>query len=75
MELARSGEGHPTASCRWLGHRPEGPGAEPLRNDFTPFRMADSGSLAGNGTGPGGRTGGETEGVCSASPEGLQGRD
>ena len=57
-ELARSGERHPTASCRWLGRRPEGPGAEPLANDFTPLRMADSGSLAGNGTGPGGRTGG-----------------
>ena len=24
-ELARSGEGHPTASCRWLGRRPDGP--------------------------------------------------
>ena len=68
---------HPTASCRWLGRRPEGPGAEPLGNDFTPIRMADSGSLVWNGTGAGGRTGGggEPEGVCSASPEGLQGRD
>ena len=24
-ESARSGEGHPTASCRWLGRRSEGP--------------------------------------------------
>ena len=55
-ELAPSG-GHPTASCRWLGCKPEGPGAEPLEKDFTLFRMADSGSLAGEGTGPGGKTG------------------
>ena len=28
--LAWSGDGHPAAPFKWLGHRPEGPGAEPL---------------------------------------------
>ena len=28
--LALSGEGQPTASRRWLGRSPEGPGSEPL---------------------------------------------
>ena len=36
--LARSGEGHPTASLIWLGRRPEGPGAEPLGKDLAPLR-------------------------------------
>ena len=35
--LALSGEGQPTASQRWLGRSPEGPGAEPLGNDRTPL--------------------------------------
>ena len=56
--LARSGDGQITASRRWLGRRPEGPGAEPLGNDFTPLKIADSERMAGGGTEPVGRAGG-----------------
>ena len=59
--MAQSGDGHPTASRRWLGRRPDGPGAEPLGNDFTPCRMTDSVRVGDEGTGPGGGTGG---GAC-----------
>ena len=59
--MAQSGDGHPTASRRWLGRRPDGPGAEPLGNDFTPCRMTDSIRVGDEGTGPGGGTGG---GAC-----------
>ena len=45
--LARSGEGHLTASRRWLGRRAEGPGADALGKDFTPFRMTASESRRG----------------------------
>ena len=58
--LARSGEGHLIiASRRWLGRRPEGPGAEPLGNDLTPLEMACSGSITGGGTGSDGKEGRE----------------
>ena len=50
-----SGEGHPTASRRWLGRRPDGPGAEPLGKDLTPLRTVDSDTETEGGTGPGGR--------------------
>ena len=35
--LDLSGEEQPTASRRWLGRGPDGPGAEPLGKDFTPL--------------------------------------
>ena len=56
--FAWSGEGHPTASRRCLGHKPDGPGAEPLGKDLTPFRTTDSVTVAEVGTEPGGRVGG-----------------
>ena len=52
--VARSGEGHTTASRRWLGRRPDGPGAGAFGKDLTALRMAGSESEAGEGTGPGG---------------------
>ena len=55
IRFAWSGEGQPTASRRWLGRRPEGPGAEPLGKDPTPPLTAVSLRLSGGGTGPGGR--------------------
>lgn len=78
-KFARSGEGHSTASHRWLGRRPDGPGADPLGKDFTPLRMIDSGKVDGGGTGPESRVGGgacgcfedisaRTSGDRSASP-------
>ena len=42
------------ASRRWLGRRPDRPGAEAFGKDLTPLRMAGSESEAGEGTGPGG---------------------
>ena len=48
--LALSGEGQPTASWRWLGQNPEGPGAEPLGKDRTPLLTADSLTVSGGGT-------------------------
>ena len=47
--FAWSGEGHPTASRRWLGRRLDGPGAEPLGKDLTPFRTTDSLTVVGGG--------------------------
>ena len=55
--LAWSGEGHETASRRWLGRKPEGPGAEPLGKDLTALRTIDSGTVTGGGVGPDGRVG------------------
>ncbi len=55
---AQSGEGHRIASWRWLGRRPEGPGAEALGNDRTPLRTAGSERMAGDGTGSRGTEGG-----------------
>ena len=64
--MAQSGDGHPTASRRWLGCRPDGPGAEPLGNDFTPCRMTDSVRVGDEGTGPGGGMGeGPVGAYCS----------
>jgi len=57
VRLARSGEGHMVASCRWLGRRPEGPGAETIGKDFTPFRIPVSVRDTEGGVGPGGRAG------------------
>ena len=48
--LALSGEGQPTASWRWLGRSPEGPGSEPLGNDCTPLLTADSLTVSGGDT-------------------------
>ena len=75
-KCARSGEGQTTASRRWLGRSPDGPGAEPPGKDFTPFRMEDSESTAGEGTGSEGREGGGTWGClpsnsCVTSDEGA----
>ena len=53
--LAWSGEGHPMASWRWFGRRPDGPGAEPLGKDLTPLQTAGSEAVRGGGTGPGDR--------------------
>ena len=53
--LARSGEGQRATSRRWLGRRPDGPGADPEGKDFTPFKMVDSVSFIDGGTSPGGR--------------------
>ena len=47
ISRALSGDGHIMASRTWLGRRPEGPRAEPLGNDLTPFLIADSGSVRG----------------------------
>ena len=49
ISRALSGDGHIMASRAWLGRRPKGPGAEPLGNDLTPFLIADSGSVRGEG--------------------------
>ena len=75
-KFAWSGEGHPTASRRWLGSRPDGPGAEPLGKDLTPFRTANSATVTGGGTEPGGRVGGAVWGCfvsisCRTSAEGV----
>jgi len=51
------------ASCRWLGRRPEGPGAEATRKDFTPFRIHAS----VRGTAGGDMEGEDPEGVSLAS--------
>ena len=61
---------------RWLGCKPDGPGAEPLGNDFTPFRMTDSVSFSAGGTGLEGRARGADCGCllsisCRASSEGA----
>jgi hypothetical protein len=45
---ARSGEGQPTASRRWLA---DGPGADADGKDLTPFMITGSESEAGVGTG------------------------
>ncbi len=55
---AWSGEGHPAASLRWLGRKPEGPGADPIGNDLVPRRTACSLRLNDGGPRPGGSTGG-----------------
>ena len=73
--LDRSGEGHPTASSRWLGRRPDGPGANPLGNDFIPFWMVSSESLAGEGTVQKAGREAQPEDACSASLEKLQERE
>ena len=65
--LARSGEGHPTASLIWLGRRPEGPGAETLGKDLAPLRTPDSLKMIGGGTGPMARRMGQLGGASAAS--------
>ncbi len=47
--LALSGEEQRTASQRWLGRRPEGPGAEPGGNDLTLLKTVDSAEVRGGG--------------------------
>ena len=71
---ARSGEGQHTASRRWLGRRPDGPGAEPFGKDLTPLLTTDSLRMSGGGAGPEGRVGGGTWGASPASPRGPQQR-
>ena len=73
--LAWPGEGHLTASRRWLGRRAEGPGADALGKDFTPFRMTASERVAEGGAGSGGTEGGGAWGCltsisCKISGEG-----
>ena len=75
ISRALSGDGHIMASRTWLGRRPEGPGAEPLGNDLTPFLIADSGSVMEEGTKLGGRAAGGAWGClvsisCRTSVEG-----
>ena len=57
IRLARLGDGHLTASFKWLGHRPEGPGADALGKDFTPFRMTASERVTEAVVGPDGTDG------------------
>ena len=63
---ARSGEGQHTASRRWLGRRPDGPGAEPSGKDLTPLLTTDSLRMSRSGAGPEGRVGGGTWGSFSS---------
>ena len=64
--LAWSGEGHPTASLRWLGRKPDGPGADPFGKDLAPLSTADSLREIGAGTGPGDSVGGAACGCLSS---------
>ena len=56
--LAQSEDGQPTASWRWLGRRPEGPGADAPEKDFTLLRIREFESINGGGAMPGGKDGG-----------------
>ena len=47
-----------TASRRWLGRRPEGPGADALGKYLTAFRVTASGRVAGGGANSEGIEGG-----------------
>ena len=47
ISTIRDEDGQFTASRRWLGRRPDGPGAEPVGKERAPLRIADSESLGG----------------------------
>ena len=70
--FAWSGEGHPTASRRWLGRKPDGPGAEPLGNDLTAFWTVDSVTVAEGAQDQGAVLEESFGGVLRASPASLQ---
>ena len=64
--LARSGEGQKTASLKWLALKLDGPGAEPLGNDFRALMTSTSATWTGGGAGAVG-VGGELTWGCFAN--------